>query len=343
MRRRDLPGLALSAVPTAGMHIGGDYHSVLGKNGMTSRENLEYNLRFGVRHLTGRVTKLDATGGWDAGELMRMRDDCERHGVKLEAIRMEPRYITLPRGAERDREVERIQGNIAKAARAGVQVITYHWTVIPIRRNRKVPGRGGVTYEAFKLEQDWAKLPVGSSGKVSSTEYWDRIGAFLEKVIPVAKEHDVRMGCHPYDPPGLPLGYQGAENWDAPDVFAALKRYEKAYESPYNGFQVCLGTVAEGLKNPARELPPIVRYLGGRGKIFQVHMRNIKGGLHDFAEVFPDEGDVDLLGIMRILRETRFAWSICPDHMPHHPDDPGSLQAFAFGYGYLKALLQAVS
>jgi hypothetical protein len=24
-----------------------------------------------------------------------------------------------------------------------------------------------------------------------------------------------------------------------------------------------------------------------------VHMRNISGGLHDFAEVYPDEGDID--------------------------------------------------
>jgi len=31
----------------------------------------------------------------------------------------------------------------------------------------------------------------------------------------------------------------------------------------------------------------------------------------------------------------------CQDHMPSHPDDPGSFQAF--GYGYIKALIQAVS
>lgn len=30
-------------------------------------------------------------------------------------------------------------------------------------------------------------------------------------------------------------------------------------------------------------------------------------------------------------------------HMPGHPDDPGSLQSYAFGYGYNKALLQAVN
>ena len=33
------------------MHVGGDYHSVAG-SGITSRENLQYNLRYGVKHLT---------------------------------------------------------------------------------------------------------------------------------------------------------------------------------------------------------------------------------------------------------------------------------------------------
>ena len=52
---------------------------------------------------------------------------------------------------------------------------------------------------------------------------------------------------------------------------------------------------------------------------------------------------MDFLEVMRILRDTQFAGSICPDHMPAHPDDPERLQAFAFGYGYAKALIQAVN
>ena len=72
-------------------------------------------------------------------------------------------------------------------------------------------------------------------------------------------------------------------------------------------------------------------------------MRNIRGGLHDFEEVYPDEGEMDFFKMMRILRDVQFAGSICPDHMPRHPDDPGQLQSFAFGYGYIKALIQAVN
>jgi len=327
------------------MHVGGDYHSVAGgaNADMTARANLEYNLRHGVKHLTAQVRKVGPDGSWDSDELKRMRDNCDKAGMSFEAIRMDSEYIMLAKGNERDRRLDAIMGNIQKASQAGVKVITHHWTVIPIRRNAQTAGRGGSTYAAFKLEDTWKELPVGKAGRVSSDEYWERISYFLHKVIPVCKQYDVRMAAHPYDPPGLPFGYQGAENWDSPSIFEGYKRYEAIVDSPYNGFLLCLGTTAEGLKNPSSEVLPIVQYLADKGKIHQVHMRNIRGGLNNFSEVYPDEGEMDFLKIMRILRDSQFSMSICPDHMPGHPDDPGKLQAFAFGYGYVRALIHAAN
>jgi mannonate dehydratase len=327
------------------MHVGGDYHSVAGGPGadVTAKANLEYNLRHGVKHLTAQVRKVGPDGGWDGDELKRMKDNCDSAGMTFEAIRMDSDYIMLRKGSERDRTLDAIMSNIQKASHVGVKVITHHWTLIPIRRNSRTTGRGGTTYAAFKLEENWKGLPVGKAGKVSSDDYWERITYFLEKVIPVCKQYDVKMAAHPYDPPGLPFGYQGAENWDSPSIFDGYKRYESIVDSPYNGFQLCLGTTAEGLKAPGTEVLPIVRYLANRGKVHQIHMRNVRGGLNNFAEVFPDEGEMDFLTIMRILRDSRFSMSICPDHMPSHPDDPGKLQAYAFGYGYINALIHAVN
>ena len=75
------------------MHVGGDYHSVLGAD-ITSKQNLEYNLRHGVRHLTAELKK----GSWDVGELKRMKDNCHKSDVVLEAVRMNSDYVTLPKG-----------------------------------------------------------------------------------------------------------------------------------------------------------------------------------------------------------------------------------------------------
>lgn len=343
---------AAAAAPAAGprrantlMHVGGDYHSVVGgsRGDMASKENLEYNLRHGVKHMTMRAPKNAADGSWDPAELARMRDACGAMDMTMEAIRMDAAYITRKTKSDRDRELGVIARNIERAGKVGVKVITYHWTVIPIRRNRTTPGRGGSQYAGFKLEDNWRGLPHTSAGRVTQDEYWERIAYFLQQTIPVAKQYDVRMACHPYDPPGLPFGYQGADNWDSPNIFDSIKRYEALVDSPYNGFQLCLGTVGEGLRKPGVEILPIVEYLGRKGKIYQVHMRNIRGQLYDFEEVFPDEGDLNLFRIMRALRDAQFAYSICPDHMPHHAQDTDSLQAFAFGYGYIKALIQAVN
>lgn len=370
MKRREFAGTLMGGTITAGMaassltqsalaqsvliprknphmHVGGDYHAVAPdrRADITGKANLDYNLRHGVKHLTAQIPsqKTSPEGAWDFNELRRMRDNCDRLGVTFEAIRMDSEYIKLPKGSKRDRRLESIVGNIEKASKIGVTVITHHWTVIPIRRNTTRPGRGGSTYPAFKLEENWKDLPMESSGRVDHDDYWERITYFLERVIPACQQFNVKMACHPYDPPGLPFGYQGADNWDSPGIFEAFKRYEAVIDSPYNGFQLCLGTVGEGLKNPREEVLPIVRYLGERGKIHQIHMRNIHGGLHDFAEVYPDEGEMDFAAIMRILRDTQFAGSICPDHMPSHDDDPGKLQAFAYASGYIQALIQAVN
>ena len=83
------------------MHVGGDYHCVAGGD-ITSRQNLEYNLRHGVKHLTAQLRKRPQ-GGWDPDEMRRMKDNCDKHGMVFEAIRMDSDYITLRKGTERDR------------------------------------------------------------------------------------------------------------------------------------------------------------------------------------------------------------------------------------------------
>lgn len=330
-------------------HVGGDYHVVMTDGDLswnerqrywTSTRNFQYHERYGVKHFTNTMR-----GAWDLEEMKRWKDDCDRQGMIWEAIRMDSSYIALKPGVEREKKIAEIAENIQKAAQVGVKVITVHWTLIPIRRNGHTPGRGGSSYHSFKLEKNWKELPIESNGRVHYEDYWERITYFLTHLIPLCEQYDVRMAVHPYDPPGLPRGYQGVDNWNAEPatVFESLKRYESIVDSPYNGFQLCLGTIMEGLENPKTELLPIVRYFAEKGKIHQIHMRNIRGGLHDFQEVYIDEGEADFIEVIRILRDTGYAWSICPDHVPTHPDDPGGYQAFAQAFGYIKALIDAAN
>ena len=97
------------------------------------------------------------------------------------------------------------------------------------------------------------------------------------------------------------------------------------------------------LQDPRNEICEVIRYFGMRGKIFNIHFRNIRGRRDDFCETYPDDGDLDMLAVARTLYEVGYPHMLMPDHMPSHADDPKGSQAFAFGYGYIKGLLQAIA
>ena len=162
-----------------------------------------------------------------------------------------------------------------------------------------------------------------------------------KRQIPICGEYKVRAACHPHDPGVPPQGFQGVTS--VLGTPAGLKRLISIQESAYHGLNFCVGSVAEMLAEPGREIHDLIRYFGSRQKIFNVHFRNIRGRRDDFQEVYPDEGDLDMVQVARTLREVGYSGMVMPDHMPSHPDDPRSLQAFAYGYGYIRGVLQAVT
>jgi len=339
-----------------GIHSGGDYHTVAGQS-PTDRVSLDYFRRFNARYLTVMAHNtvrasdmpefphfggfLNADGPWDGDQLKRVQDDCHNAGLVLEGVRMDSAYIIMKEGPLRDRYLDIIRGNIRKAGAAGATLVSYHWTMTPIRRNFTAPGRGGSTYVGFKLEPNYKDLGVTkAAGIVSSDEYWERIHYFLQGVLPVCREAKVKLACHPYDPGGQPLGYLGVDQWDAVDYATALKKYVSLIDDPYNCLCYDCGVAGESLPDPNSQLP-LLRYLSERNRIAQVHFRNIRGHQHNFLEVFEDEGDVNMFNCLRVLRDTGWNGTLLPDHNPVNPDDPKKLEAYAFSYGYIEGLLKA--
>ena len=121
-----------------------------------------------------------------------------------------------------------------------------------------------------------------------------------------------------------------------------LKRFIAIHPSPYHGLNFCQGTVSEMLEDPGREIFDVIRYFGSRKKIFNVHFRNIKGRFLDFQETFPDDGDVDMIRAVRVYKEVGYHGMMMPDHVPKIEDDTGGRQAFAYAFGYIRALIQMV-
>jgi mannonate dehydratase len=122
-----------------------------------------------------------------------------------------------------------------------------------------------------------------------------------------------------------------------------LKRFIEIAPSPYHGLNFCQGTVSEMLDKPGEQIFDVIRYFGARGKIFNVHFRNIRGGFLNFQETFPDDGDVNMIRTMRVYREIGYDGMLMPDHVPRIDGDAAGKQAFAYAYGYIRALIQMVN
>jgi mannonate dehydratase len=306
---------------------------------------------FGVNNICSGLPSPKMDEAWSVESLSKFRELVASHGISLDMVplpmssseisRAELPAIYLGKSAERDRSIDDICQMIRNCARAGIFQVKYNFTLIGIPRSGTAPGRGGSSYSEFVFANAKQDPPLTIAGKVDADTYWERITYFLQRVVPVAEEYKVKMGCHPQDP-GVPkgAGWRGVDAvLGSPD---GLKRFVSIKESPYHGLNFCQGTVSEQLEKPGEQIFDVIRYFGSRKKIFSVHFRNIEGGFLNFRETFIDNGSVDMLKAMRVYKEVGYDGMMMPDHVPR-VEGVGNDQGFAYAFGYIKALIAAVS
>ncbi len=327
--------------PKARMKLGHQHHD--------SEADLKIMAALGVNHICSALPSRTMDANWTVAGLTRLRERVEKHGIALEAVplpmssvaieKAEMPNILLGKSPERDREIDQICEMIGNAAKAGIFLLKYNLTLLGVPRTASTPGRGDARYSTFTYTKADSDTPT-LAGHVTSDLYWERVTYFLKRVIPVAAENRVRLACHPNDPSMPKKGYRGIE---CPlGTVDGLKRFIEIVPSPYHGLNFCQGTVCEMLTDPNREIADVIRYFGSRGKIFNVHFRNIKGRFLDFSETLPDNGDVDMPRILRVYQEVGYDGMIMPDHVPVIEGDVGGALAYAYSFGYIQALLQTV-
>ena len=79
-----------------------------------------------------------------------------------------------------------------------------------------------------------------------------------------------------------------------------------------------------------------------QGKIAYVHFRNVRGKAPHYHEVFVDEGDIDMLRILRILKRNDYQGLIIPDHTPQMSCAAPWHAGMAYAMGYMKAAISMV-
>jgi len=320
----------------------------------SSDEWLSLSKRHGVNHVCASLPRppYPERGFYTVEELTQLRERCESHGIIADMIaapflpsshidREERGDVMLGIEPGRQRDIDDFNKTIENCKAAGIPSIKYNMSLLGVVRTERTPGRGGSSYSTWKLSEAKPDPAMTRAGRVDADTAWERITHFVENVAPVADSNGIRIACHPHDP-GMPQpeGYQGVDRvLGTPE---GLYKFAALSDSAYHGFNLCLGTTAEMLQDPAKDIHEVIRKLGGMKKIFNIHFRNIIGKRDNFIETYPDEGDMVMPEVLRTLYEVDYQYMLMPDHMPQHDDDPGGRQGFSFAFGYIQGLIQSL-
>jgi len=312
----------------------------------SSDAELRFLQRCGVRHKAATFP-FHPGHGWHLEDLLKEKEHHEAFGLTLDMSLLPiyshcPNIIYYGKSPERDREIDLVCEMIRTAARAGIDSLRYNTCILPIDRTEPEEGRGGYMHTAFRLDKvpEEERSTLSDAGRVTAEMHWERIEYLLERMIPVAEECKVRLGNSQEDPP-VPPGYKGVDK--VLNDIEGMKRFIEIQRSPYHGWNFCVGSVAEMLEDSANEIFPVIEYFGSRDTIFLVHYRNLMGKRYSFREALPDEGDMNFVRVLKALRDVGYCYGIDPDHVPHTADDPHkTYQAYAYCFGYINAMIQAV-
>lgn len=321
----------------------------------------------GVHTIVSALYDVFAGTAWPRAEVAELKHRIEAADLELGVIESVPVHEDIKLGRPtRERLTANFCETLGVLGDHGINVVCYNfmpvfdWTRTDL--DRQLPdGSFALAYDhsalgAIDLSRGTQDLPgwafTYSAGQLSglleayravdAEQLWDNLGWFLERVIPAAEAAGVRLAIHPDDPPwpifGLPRIITDS---------AAFDRLLDLVDRPANGVTFCTGSLGAAAQN---DLPAMIRAIGARGRLHFVHCRNVKrSGERDFSEVaHPSScGDVDMLSVMRALRDVAFDGCIRPDHgrmIWGEAGRPGyGLYDRALGATYLQGLWEGVN
>ncbi|HEX5153192.1 MAG TPA: mannonate dehydratase [Parafilimonas sp.] len=287
---------------------------------------------------------------WELDSLIRLKKEINAAGLEWEAIEnFDPAdwHDILLDGPKKKKQIGLLKQHIRNVGKAGIPVIGYNFSLAGVSSRITGPFARGGAFSVGMNGVDDCIIPNGmvwnmiydmnANGGflpgITHDELWQRLEWFLKEVIPVAEEAGVKLAAHPDDPPVPTIR-------NTPRLVYQPYMYQRLLDiclSPNNTLEFCLGSLAEmtegNVYDAARQYADHISY---------IHFRNVKGKVPGYKEVFIDEGDIDMIEIIRILKEKRFDGVLIPDHTPQMSCEGSWYAGMAYALGYMKALIQTV-
>ena len=240
---------------------------------------------------------------------------------------------------ERYKRIVRFLGDL------GVGIICYNFMpqvsedAMVVRTDLDARTRGGARTSRFDLPAVGPDTMPHAEMAIPRARMWDNLERFLEDVLPVAESAGVKMAMHPDDPPMSPLC--GLER--IMDRVESFERLLALSPSPSNALTFCAGCFGE------LGVDVVALFERFADRIPYIHIRNIQGPPTGFVETFPDDGQIDLPGLVAAIEGRSFSGFLRPDHAPLLATDGDDMpagygiQGHIFTIGYVRGLQQAVS
>lgn len=289
---------------------------------------------------------------WDEAYLKEIVRGAQKHGLKIAAIEnFDPAHWSdvLLDGPRKVQQLEDLRTIIRRVGAAGIPCIGYNFSLAGVagrvrgpfaRGGAEAVGMDGPVDDPIQSGMVWNmrlddKLGPGFMPPCSPAELWRRLQDFHDAVLPVAEASDVVLAAHPDDPPmptirGTPrLVYQ-------PHLYQKLIDLSP---SPANQLEYCLGSLAEMTDD---DIYTATESYLAQNRIAYVHFRNVRGKVPHYKETFVDDGDIDMLRIVRILYRGGFKGVLIPDHAPQMACAAPWHAGMAFALGYMRAAMQSV-
>lgn len=343
---------------------------------MLTRENFRFARQCGCTHLIVHLAE------YYAKEVVTATDDQKNYGVShekdffwslenMQALQKMAReeglsiygienfspadwYDVLLDGPKKTQQMETLKQIVNNAGKAGIRAFGYNFSLAGVWGHaKKNIGRGQALTTYFDAEELPLDAPIpageiwnmtydenqrekGFQPKVSTRELWERLQWFLREILPVAEAAGVDMALHPDDPPMPGLR-------QTPRLVYRAELYQDVLDlapSPANKLEFCMGSIQE---MEGSDIYQAIQRYGGQGKISYVHFRNVKGKVPRYQEVFVDEGDIDMLRCLKLLREVKFDGVMVPDHTPEVLCAAPWHAGMAYALGYMRAAMQMLA